>query len=179
MTKDHYLYLRTYLASHKFFVRTLDFFAGQVVYAYVALPFLLIWFRTGRAFIALAGAALIVSWGMVVHGIALLLPCPRPYQKFKFIPLAGKALFSRVDTRFNAFPSGHTTAIATLTLVIGYFSVPLALISGVVLLFTALSRILLGYHYPQDVIGGFVIASVVVYMLQFTGVFGYILRFVV
>lgn len=146
---------------------------------YVLLPFVLVWFPAGRAFIALAGAALIVSWGIVVQGIAVLFPRPRPYQKFKFTPLAGKALFSRVDARFDAFPSGHTTAIATLTLVIGFFSLPLALISGLILLLTALSRIMLGYHYPKDVIGGLVIASAVVCMLQYTGVFAYILRSIV
>lgn len=146
---------------------------------YVLLPFVLVWFPAGRAFIALAGAALIVSWGIVVQGIAVLFPRPRPYQKFKFTPLAGMALFSRVNTRFDAFPSGHTTAIATLTLLIGFFSVPLALVSAVILLLTALSRIMLGYHYPKDVVGGLIIAGVVVYALEYTGVFAYILRFVV
>lgn len=178
MSKDQYLQVQAYLATRTFFVRVLDFFAGQVVYVYVVLPFLLIWFPAGRAFIALAGAALIISWGVVVQLIALLLPYPRPYQKFKFTPLAGKALFSRVDSRFDAFPSGHTTAIATLTLVIGFFSLPFALVSGVILLCTALSRVMLGYHYPKDVIGGLVIASGVVWALHYSGFFEYILRFV-
>jgi undecaprenyl-diphosphatase len=141
------------------------------VFAYVAMPFILVWFRVGREFVLSAGAALILSWGVCVQLIAFCFPKKRPYQEFGFIPLAGKGLFSRIDTRYDAFPSGHTTALITLTLVAWLFSPPLALLSLVLAFITATCRVLLGYHYISDILGGVMIAGVVVFALNSTGIF--------
>ncbi len=178
MSKDQYKDIHTYLSSRRALVRLLDFFATKVVYAYVALPFCVAWFKEGRQFIAMAGVALVLGWGVLVQLIAYLFPHKRPYQQFAFKPLAGKGLFSRIDTRYDSFPSGHTTALTILTLIMALYSIPLAIVSVAVVLLTMASRVLLGYHYPTDTVGGFFIAAFVVLSLQYSGFFGLIMTLV-
>lgn len=178
MTKGQYAYLHAYLTPHRGLVRLLDFFATKVVYAYVVLPFCVVWFSSGRQFIAMAGVGLAIGWGVLVQLVAYMFPGKRPYQKFGFKPLAGKGLFSRIDERYDSFPSGHTTALTILTLTIALFSTPFAILSAAIVLLTMASRVLLGYHYPKDVLGGFFLAVLVVIGLQYGGIFGAILVFI-
>ena len=59
-------------------------------------------------------------------------------------------------------PSGHTQYATTLYFLIAYlvggFWIWLA--AGILVLLTALSRVYLGAHFPQDVLGGFLVGSV-------------------
>ena len=73
---------------------------------------------------------------------------PRPYQIHRDVSLSGHAL-----DQFS-FPSGHTLqAVLMSTIAIAYYPIlglPLMLFTGLV----AISRIVLGLHYPSDVIAG-------------------------
>ncbi len=79
---------------------------------------------------------------------------PRPYQVHQVIHLGERPL-----DHFS-FPSGHTLHAVMITTVLGYIQ-PLLLI--VMLPFTilvALSRMVLGLHYPTDVLVGACIGAV-------------------
>ncbi len=78
---------------------------------------------------------------------------PRPYEVIQDIWLTGKPL-----DKFS-FPSGHTLhAVAFSVMLLAYFP----LLAPIVLPFTilvALSRVVLGLHYPSDVIAGAAIGA--------------------
>lgn len=103
----------------------------------------------------LSAFALLVSRGLIVEGIRFFYYRPRPFQDLGFEPLI-EPLTS------GAMPSGHTTiffTIATLMFFINrkyfwYFLVGAILVG--------LGRILVGLHWPSDVLVGAVlgIASV-------------------
>jgi undecaprenyl-diphosphatase len=68
---------------------------------------------------------------------------------------AGKAL-----DRFS-FPSGHTLHAVSFTLIICTALPVLALILVPLALLIALSRVVLGLHYPSDVLAGGVLGAVI------------------
>lgn len=80
---------------------------------------------------------------------------PRPYQVHQAVVLGERPL-----DHFS-FPSGHTMHAVMITTLIG-FALPVLL--WIMLPFTllvALSRVILGLHYPTDVLAGAVIGSTV------------------
>ncbi|MEF2966955.1 phosphatase PAP2 family protein [Paenibacillus sp. M1] len=61
----------------------------------------------------------------------------------------------------HSFPSGHTTAIFSVTMPFIALQPGLVLLLGPVALIVAISRIYLGLHYPSDVLAGAAIGSFV------------------
>lgn len=84
---------------------------------------------------------------------------PRPYQVHQAVVLGERPL-----DHFS-FPSGHTLHAVMLCILMGY-SVPAMLV--VLLPFTllvAVSRVILGLHYPSDVLAGATIGAVLAGLL--------------
>ncbi|MGV8830373.1 MAG: phosphatase PAP2 family protein [Devosia sp.] len=70
------------------------------------------------------------------------------------------------DWSFQSFPSGHSTTALATAMVVG-FMVPR--FSGLILLIglmTGLSRIVIGMHYPTDVVAGFVLGTLGAYAVR-------------
>lgn len=63
----------------------------------------------------------------------------------------------------HSFPSGHTTAIFSVTMPFVIAQPALGLILVPVALTVAISRIYLGLHYPSDVLAGVIIGSFVAF----------------
>ena len=85
---------------------------------------------------------------------------PRPFETMQFTPL--------IDHETGkSFPSKH----ATSALVIALALYPLFPIFGILMIFNALlvgmTRILSGIHYPSDVLGGYVLATICNYLVRF------------
>jgi undecaprenyl-diphosphatase len=72
----------------------------------------------------------------------------RPYMTHGDIVCAGRPL-----DRFS-FPSGHTLHAVSFTLIVASSVPALALVLAPLALLVALSRIVLGLHYPTDVVAG-------------------------
>lgn len=102
----------------------------------------------------------IIAW-VVADILKLLLKTPRPFIAFQEV-------HSLISETGYAFPSGHATFFAALAVSIflihkkaGYFFIACALVIG-------LSRIVVGVHFPIDIIGGYVfgtLMALVVYKL--------------
>jgi len=92
----------------------------------------------------LAGVISLLVYKAVKRGICR----PRPYLECPEIRLCGRVL-----DQFS-FPSGHTFHAVGFTLVLVYhFPIGAALLVPTVVLI-ALSRVVLGLHYPSDVLAG-------------------------
>ena len=80
---------------------------------------------------------------------------PRPHQQFGHI----HCLTAPLD-RFS-FPSGHTLHAVTFSLVAIYYYPSLAWLVVPFTLAVAASRLILGLHYPTDVLAGIVLGAAV------------------
>lgn len=119
---------------------------GGLWYALIAvLPFI----AGRRGFLcainmALAGAVSLLIYKAVKHACSR----PRPFTSCPDIHLCGRVL-----DQFS-FPSGHTFHAVGFSLVLTYyFPFGAALLVPITLLI-ALSRVVLGLHYPSDVLAG-------------------------
>jgi undecaprenyl-diphosphatase len=100
---------------------------------------------------AFVGAVCTASYKMLKRGTVR----PRPYQALHGIAAGAPVL----DT--FSFPSGHTLHAVAFTLVACYYYPDLATILVPFTLLTAASRVVLGLHYPSDVLAGAVIGAAV------------------
>jgi len=78
---------------------------------------------------------------------------PRPYEVRQEITLAGMPL-----DKFS-FPSGHTLHAVIFSMIALHYYPQLALILLPFTLLVALSRVVLGLHYPSDVLAGALIGA--------------------
>ncbi len=113
-----------------------------------------------RHILFLALASFLIARGMVVTVINWLYHKQRPYQKFAFDPIVSR--FFSFHTKIpNSFPSRHTTAYFSVASVICLtyptLGVFLFLVSGL----AGAARVVLGYHWPIDIIAGAEIGTVV------------------
>lgn len=116
----------------------------------------------------LAGRALFVFAVLLVSGIASLMlkrigrARPKLMEQggpFQFDPLA-------LDASWASLPSGHTITIFAFAVAMGYFlprwRVPLLLIAVLV----GISRVVIGAHYPSDVVAGACIGTASAVLLR-------------
>jgi membrane-associated phospholipid phosphatase len=77
---------------------------------------------------------------------------------------SSRPAFSGIIVGDHAWPSGHTTAVMTLTLAVilvspAWLRPLVAALGGLVTVAVVYSILLLGWHYPSDVAGGFFVAT--------------------
>lgn len=84
---------------------------------------------------------------------------PRPYQVHQVIHICERPL-----DHFS-FPSGHTLHAVMSTIVLGYVQPALLVLMMPFTILVALSRMVLGLHYPTDVIIGALIGACVGMMI--------------
>ncbi|NLW59138.1 MAG: phosphatase PAP2 family protein [Firmicutes bacterium] len=79
---------------------------------------------------------------------------PRPYQAYRNISNGGPSL------KDYSFPSGHTTSAFTTATVLAHFLPAGAPLFYILAALVGLTRMILGVHYPTDVLIGGIIGTV-------------------
>jgi membrane-associated phospholipid phosphatase len=153
--------------TYRFFADVSD--AGSVLVRVVLLALLLIGFLAARRL--WSGIVLVLGAGggaLAEEAVNTVVARPRPHLFAHAVPVGG-----------YSFPSGHATGACAFCFATAFvlahvarrrdITVAIALLAGICTALVALSRVVLGVHYPSDVIGGCLFAgawvSGVIYLL--------------
>lgn len=131
--------------------------AGYIIAACVLIPLLFKRFRLSWRFAFTAAGA-----GVVMEIAKHIAKEPRPA-----VMLDSHLHVRAVELGFNSFPSGHETIATAMALTL-WLVLPKRWrwISIVWIIIVGLSRVYLGDHTPNDVLGGFAIGLMAVCLLQ-------------
>ncbi|HVY67503.1 MAG TPA: phosphatase PAP2 family protein, partial [Patescibacteria group bacterium] len=106
--------------------------------------------------VVLAAAAFILARLIISPLIYLFYRERRPYQALQFTPVKSM-LFSMPTARANAFPSDHAASFASIIAALAWRAPWLGLALVIVLALNGLGRVVLGYHYPNQVLAGWLV----------------------
>jgi membrane-associated phospholipid phosphatase len=131
-----------------------------------------------HSLIALLEPPLFVIWGALLVAVALARGRPRVALAVVFVmalaPLTAEILkpllvyphprFATVDVRPPSWPSGHSTAALTVVLCTVLVTAPrlralVTTLGGVYALAVGCSLLILAWHMPSDVLGGYLLAA--------------------
>jgi undecaprenyl-diphosphatase len=107
------------------------------------------------------GNLLIISLGIsqiIVHSMKRFVNRKRPYENQELI------FFECKPSCEYSLPSGHTACAMTVALSFSFYFPSLALIFFSIGSLISLSRVVLGYHYPTDIIIGALISFICHYI---------------
>lgn len=165
-----YKHFQSLLRSNMFFR---GFFIFWGIYGIVFVPLevlLVLSLPNGWQAFILAVIAYFITWPLIAHAINVFYKKKRPYQRFGYEPVYSSVLFSRVrKNRFNSFPSRHTMALSAVAMVLLFYSIPVGVVGLTIAAWVGFSRIVLSYHYPIDVITGFILGCVCGWLVYVIG----------
>ena len=98
---------------------------------------------------------------IIVRCVSLLYHRKRPYQEYGFTPIESR-FFSSATTIPNSFPSRHVASYIAIafTMIFMYPMIPILWLLPVLIIPTLFARVILGFHYPSDIVAGIVIGLI-------------------
>ena len=93
---------------------------------------------------------------LAVTALRTLINCERPYEVFDIAELSDLRSGARHG---HSFPSRHVFSAFIIGVMWLKYSLPLGIVGIVLGVYIAVQRVLLGIHFPRDVISGAVIGS--------------------
>ncbi|MBI2086029.1 phosphatase PAP2 family protein [Candidatus Daviesbacteria bacterium] len=94
---------------------------------------------------------------LLVKIIHLFVYVNRPFVAFNFLPIVAE----KMDA---SFPSRHATIAAVIAFSFAYFKSKWALLLLPIMLWVGIARVFVGVHYPQDILGGFAVAGIALFI---------------
>ncbi len=172
MRQTTYLQYQKQIADSKVFRYFWQFWSNYAFVFFAAAALIILidekFFQYSKPVFILSILAFLVVRGIVIAIINLIYERSRPYQRFNFEPITSKFFSFKTHTH-NAFPSRHTAAYFTVATVIIIFFPAL----GACLMFVGLmaggARVILGYHWPSDIIVGALLGILVGYLTFLIG----------
>lgn len=113
---------------------------------------------SGFIFAAVAGT------GLLVNLLKRLIGRGRPAVFEEFGAFHFQHLFN--DWTFQSFPSGHSTTAMATAVVVGFLAPRFFRLFLIIALVTGVSRVVVGDHYPTDVLAGFAIGALGTYAMR-------------
>ena len=161
MNQELFLFLNG-LAGHSLLFDTAVIFSAinlpEIIFISVGLYLFWHWYRHDRGILARIApllATALLAW-ILGQALKYLIGSPRPFLVLDDIPL----LFTQGG--YDSFPSGHATFFFALGTALFFQNKKfgILLFAGAVIMGAA--RIIVGVHWPIDILGGFVLGSGVV-----------------
>jgi undecaprenyl-diphosphatase len=142
------------LARRNFLLDDLGIFLSQYLPYLLVLAFLVLIFKEKsgrrRVFLFCEGAlSIILARGLLTEIIRFFYNHPRPFEALNFTPLIPEA--------GSSFPSGHAAFFFALSLVVFYVNLKWGIWFFILSSLNGLARILVGVHWPADILSGAVI----------------------
>lgn len=135
------------------------------VYGVYLIPFILLWFwfarrRETSLFAFLTG---LVAWQVVSRVIGHFVPRQRPEDFYHYALVKQEGLFHRPG---SSFPSDHTAFMTAIAMIFLLADQPgPAWLVLVIEFFTLLGRVVVGFHWPGDILGGLIVGVVTAYLM--------------
>jgi undecaprenyl-diphosphatase len=134
-------------------------FANDIAYLFVLFG-LIYWFarknRTAmRAGLLEALISLVVARLILTELIRYFLPRARPTVA------DGLPFFTTAKAHEASFPSGHASAMFAIAMSIYFYDKKLGWILFGLSLITGIFRVIVGYHFPSDIVGGLALGVIV------------------
>ena len=129
------------------------FLAGGLVYIFIAL-LLVAWFwpRGGRELmrkgLAEAFVSFVISRVILTQLIRGIFPRERPHVADHLF------YFTAAKAAEPSFPSGHASAMFAIAMTLYFYNRKLGITLLVLSVVTGIFRVIVGYHYPSDIVGG-------------------------
>ena len=142
------------LSENQAFASVALFLSHYMTYILIVVILISILYRKQALFLKLfvvGGAG--VSAFVISKILKMILQTPRPFVTLDFIPLV-------VETGYS-MPSSHATVFSALATVAFGVNRNLGIVFSVFALLIGVSRIVLGVHYPADIIVGFLIGIII------------------
>ena len=125
--------------------------------------------RRVRALKAAAASAFlfaaVAASGIAADILKIIIGRPRPRLLREDADFTGLH-FITFDAKHWSFPSGHVTTITAVACALSFFYPRQRVLFFLLALLIALSRIIVGAHYPSDVLGGAALGVLVTYELR-------------
>ncbi len=167
ITEKNYLHFQSRIDESKLYKYFWVFWGN---YAFVIFIIVGLWgLYTGdlggewQAIVGLSILSFLITRIVVVALINQFVKRVRPYQQYKTQPEETR-FFSFRDKINDSFPSRHTAAYFSVASVVYLFHPELGGILIVTSFVAGIARVIMGWHWPTDIIAGLVIGSAVGYL---------------
>lgn len=156
MNKKLFEYLYS-LSQNELIEKIAFLFSYPITYGLLIFVFIwaIFWQRRKMRSFSLLFLSGLLAW-FLSSALKFTLQVPRPFVEFGFIPAYNETSFS--------FPSSHTSVFFALAFVVysinRRFGIGMYILASLI----ALSRIVLGVHYPSDILGGVILGVLVGYI---------------